>query len=68
MQQHQCRRAETFAAEAEAVEVRAGGLVEAGAGGGAVGPVEAGGAADGAVVPLDTKTETPSYFHTLTLN
>lgn len=44
----------TFFADAEAVDVRAGHLVPAGARGGAVGAVEACGTADGAVVALRT--------------
>lgn len=42
----------TFFADAEAVDVRAGDVVLAGAGRGAVGSVKARGAADGAVVAL----------------
>lgn len=45
----------TFSAEAEAVQVGAGELVEAGAPGRAVDPVETGGTADGAVVALETE-------------
>lgn len=45
----------TFSADAGAVDVPAGDLVVAGARGGAVGPVEACGTADGAVVALETE-------------
>lgn len=44
----------TFSADTGAVDVRAGELVVAGAGGGAVGPVEACRTADGAVLTLQT--------------
>lgn len=56
------QRIATFFADAEAVDVRAGDLVSAGARGGAVGPVEACGTADGAVVAL--RTEAMDTDHT----
>lgn len=52
----------TFFADAQAVNVWAGDLVSAGARGGAVGPVEACGTADGAVVAL--RTEAMDTDHT----
>lgn len=48
---------ETFFAETGAVDVRTRDLVVAGTRRGAVGPVQAGRTADGAVVTLDTKTD-----------
>lgn len=55
----------TFFADAEAIDVRAGDLVSAGARGGTVGPVEACGTADGAVVAL--RTEAMDTDHTATV-